>query len=217
MRNWSFSLFQDIKDQFFVYFRKWNTSTKKLKLPTCSGAFRKPSLPSWFSTKKKANVDAIHEYLLLKGIEAVAINVGKGTACRSTNLCSATWCSTVSSLFVIIDQEERSWAVDAYRQGVKAVLVATDVASEGLDFAEIKHVNNNYDMPDDIENYFHRIGRTGRSTNKGRSTGHDVHHKIQRLVGAARFEKFTDRGTPERASLPGHIAVRYRNFFAHQR
>lgn len=51
-----------------------------------------------------------------------------------------------------LDQEERSRAVDAYRQGVKDVLVATDVASKGLDFTNIQHVIN-YDMPDDIENY----------------------------------------------------------------
>lgn len=71
-----------------------------------------------------------------------------------------------------LDQEERSRAVDAFRRGIKDVLVisclmflfyifydllllvkvATDVASKGLDFAEIQHVIN-YDMPDDIENY----------------------------------------------------------------
>lgn len=50
------------------------------------------------------------------------------------------------------DQEERSRAVDAFRSGVKDVLVATDVASKGLDFPNIQHVIN-YDMPDDIENY----------------------------------------------------------------
>ena len=42
--------------------------------------------------------------------------------------------------------------MDAYRQGVKDILVATDVASKGLDFTNIQHVIN-YDMPDDIENY----------------------------------------------------------------
>lgn len=51
-----------------------------------------------------------------------------------------------------LDQEERSRAVDAFRQGIKDVLVATDVASKGLDFTNIQHVIN-YDMPDDIENY----------------------------------------------------------------
>lgn len=65
------------------------------------------------------------------------------------------------------DQEERNKAVQEFRSGFKDVLVATDVASKGLDFQEIKHVIN-YDMPDDIENYVHRIGRTGR----GNATGH---------------------------------------------
>ena len=55
-------------------------------------------------------------------------------------------------MLLLLDQEERSRAVDAFRRGVKDVLVATDVASKGLDFAEIQHVIN-YDMPDDIENY----------------------------------------------------------------
>lgn len=40
-------------------------------------------------------------------------------------------------------------------------MIATDVASKGLDFAGIQHVIN-YDMPEEIENYVHRIGRTGK-------------------------------------------------------
>lgn len=94
--------------------------------------------------EKKQDVDAIHEYLLLKAVEAVAIHGGK-------------------------DQEERSWSVDQFRKGKKDVMVATDVASKGLDFADIKHVIN-YDMPEDIENYVHRIGRTGRSGRTGIAT-----------------------------------------------
>jgi len=42
--------------------------------------------------------------------------------------------------------------VEAFRAGRKDVLVATDVASKGLDFADVQHVIN-YDMPDDVENY----------------------------------------------------------------
>ncbi|KAI1234202.1 hypothetical protein IHE44_0003919 [Lamprotornis superbus] len=94
--------------------------------------------------EKKADVDAIHEYLLLKGVEAVAIHGGK-------------------------DQEERTKAIEAFRDGKKDVLVATDVASKGLDFPAIQHVIN-YDMPEEIENYVHRIGRTGRSGNTGIAT-----------------------------------------------
>lgn len=51
-----------------------------------------------------------------------------------------------------VDQEERSKGVEAFRSAKKDVLVATDVASKGLDFPNIQHVIN-YDMPDDIENY----------------------------------------------------------------
>ena len=51
-----------------------------------------------------------------------------------------------------LDQEERSRSVEAFRAGKKDVLVATDVASKGLDFADVQHVIN-YDMPDDVENY----------------------------------------------------------------
>lgn len=50
------------------------------------------------------------------------------------------------------DQEERTQSIEQFRKSEKDVLVATDVASKGLDFPDIKHVIN-YDMPDDIENY----------------------------------------------------------------
>ncbi|KAF5920576.1 hypothetical protein HPG69_012057, partial [Diceros bicornis minor] len=128
--------------------------------------------PVLIFAEKKADVDAIHEYLLLKGVEAVAIHGGK-------------------------DQEERTKAIEAFREGKKDVLVATDVASKGLDFPAIQHVIN-YDMPEEIENYggkvgggqgcglgpspwavargsvplsaVHRIGRTGRSGNTGIAT-----------------------------------------------
>ncbi|XP_043267279.1 ATP-dependent RNA helicase abstrakt [Venturia canescens] len=105
---------------------------------------RKTTPPVLIFAEKKQDVDAIHEYLLLKGVEAVAIHGGK-------------------------DQEERSRSVEAFRAGKKDVLVATDVASKGLDFADVQHVIN-YDMPDDVENYVHRIGRTGRSGRTGIAT-----------------------------------------------
>lgn len=53
---------------------------------------------------------------------------------------------------VFSDQEERSRGVEQFRAKEKDVLVASDVASKGLDFPDIQHVIN-YDMPDDIENY----------------------------------------------------------------
>ena len=77
-------------------------------------------------------MDDIHEYLLLKGVEAVAIHGGK-------------------------DQEEREYAISSFKVGKKDVLVATDVASKGLDFPDIQHVIN-YDMPAEIETMYIGLG-----------------------------------------------------------
>lgn len=59
--------------------------------------------------------------------------------------------------------------VGTRREGKKDVLVGTDVASKGLDFPAIQHVIN-FDMPKEIENYVHRIGRTGRCGRTGVAT-----------------------------------------------
>jgi ATP-dependent RNA helicase DDX41 len=66
-------------------------------------------------------------------------------------------------------QDERDWAISEFKAQRKDVLVATDVAGKGLDFPDIQHVIN-YDMPEEIENYVHRIGRTGRCGKTGIAT-----------------------------------------------
>lgn len=56
-----------------------------------------------------------------------------------------------------------------FRNGRAYVLVATSVAARGLDIPDVKHVIN-YDLPQDIDEYVHRIGRTGRIGNQGKAT-----------------------------------------------
>lgn len=63
-------------------------------------------------------------------------------------------------------QEHRSTTLSAFRNGSVKFLVATDVASRGLDIPEVSHVIN-FDAPHHIDNYTHRIGRTGRSGKSG--------------------------------------------------
>ncbi|RXK42320.1 ATP-dependent RNA helicase DDX41 [Tremella mesenterica] len=92
----------------------------------------------------KNEVDDIQEYLLLKGVEAVAIHGSK-------------------------TQEEREYAIRSFKGGAKDVMVASGVASKGLDFNEIQHVIV-YSMPKEIEDYVHEIGRTGRSGKTGIAT-----------------------------------------------
>ena len=66
-------------------------------------------------------------------------------------------------------QREREEALRDFREGRSRVLVATSVAARGLDIPQVKHVIN-YDLPQHIEEYVHRIGRTGRIGNKGKAT-----------------------------------------------
>ncbi|KAJ7962813.1 DEAD-box ATP-dependent RNA helicase [Quillaja saponaria] len=117
---------------------------QEAKLVYLLECLQKTPPPVLIFCENKADVDEIHEYLLYKGVEAVAIHGGK-------------------------DQEEREYAISSFKAGKKDVLVATDVASKGLDFPDIQHVIN-YDMPGEIENYVHRIGRTGRCGKTGIAT-----------------------------------------------
>ncbi|KAG5725335.1 ATP-dependent RNA helicase ded-1 [Termitomyces sp. T112] len=66
-------------------------------------------------------------------------------------------------------QREREQALQTFRTGRTPILVATAVAARGLDIPNVTHVVN-YDLPSDIDDYVHRIGRTGRAGNTGLST-----------------------------------------------
>ncbi|EUC45740.1 hypothetical protein COCMIDRAFT_94723 [Bipolaris oryzae ATCC 44560] len=66
-------------------------------------------------------------------------------------------------------QREREKALEMFRSGRCPLLVATAVAARGLDIPNVKHVVN-YDLPTDIDDYVHRIGRTGRAGNTGIAT-----------------------------------------------
>lgn len=67
-----------------------------------------------------------------------------------------------------IAQKKRLALLDSFTKGQLDILVATDVAARGLHIPEVTHVFN-YDLPDDCEDYVHRIGRTGRAGESGHS------------------------------------------------
>ena len=99
------------------------------------------------------------------------------------------------SLHGDLSQQQRDLTMQKFRQHTVQLLVATDVAARGLDVDDLTHVIN-YGLPDDIENYTHRSGRTGRAGKKGTSLS-IVHsrekHKIRNIekeIGTA-FEQGT--------------------------
>ncbi len=63
-------------------------------------------------------------------------------------------------------QQKRQKAMDGFRDGTFKILVATDIAARGIDVSNISHVIN-YDVPDTVEAYTHRTGRTGRADKHG--------------------------------------------------
>ncbi|XP_054168455.1 ATP-dependent RNA helicase DDX3X-like isoform X2 [Oppia nitens] len=75
----------------------------------------------------------------------------------------------VTSIHGDRSQREREDALNSFRSGRAPILVATAVAARGLDIPNVKHVIN-FDLPTDIEEYVHRIGRTGRVGNLGLAT-----------------------------------------------
>ena len=75
----------------------------------------------------------------------------------------------VITCHIRIAQEERQYAIKSFKSGAKDVMVASGVASKGLDFNDIQHVII-FSMPKEIEDYVHQIGRTGRSGKTGIAT-----------------------------------------------
>ncbi len=91
--------------------------------------------------RTKWGVEKLSKHLIRSGVKAAAIHGNKS-------------------------QNQRVRALQLFKQNQLQVLLATDVASRGLDIDNITHVIN-YDAPDSHESYIHRIGRTGRADQKG--------------------------------------------------
>ena len=109
-------------------------------------------------------------------------------------------------------QTARTKALDAFRDGSLGVLVATDVASRGIDVDGVSHVFN-YDLPHEPESYVHRIGRTGRAGRGGTAiafcdqTEGDLLRAIERLIGQ-NIEVDTDHRWHAEDAVPRRPATR---------
>jgi ATP-dependent RNA helicase RhlE len=97
-----------------------------------------------------------------------------------------------------MSQNQRQKAIDGFRNGKYDILVATDIASRGIDVSEISHVIN-FDVPDTVDAYTHRIGRTGRAHKTGEAytfverEQESMVREIEKVLG----------GQIERRRLPG--------------
>jgi superfamily II DNA/RNA helicase len=92
-------------------------------------------------TRTQINTDRVARYLQESGVNAAQIHGGR-------------------------TQGQRTWALRGFKNGEYRVLVATDIASRGIDVDHVGLVVN-YEMPEDPDDYVHRIGRTGRADKEG--------------------------------------------------
>lgn len=141
----------------------------------------------------------------------------------------------VSALQGNMAQNARLRAINGFRAGEYDVLVATDIAARGIDVAEISHVIN-FDMPDTVDAYTHRIGRTGRAQQTGTAFTFAVQadeqavREIEKVLGERierrRLPEFdyggyvpenhgrpsparqSQNGRPARSSMPGQASHR---------
>lgn len=96
-----------------------------------------------------------------------------------------------------MNQRQRDTVMRKFRDGGIEVLVATDVAARGLDVSGVTHVYN-FDVPQDIDSYVHRIGRTGRAGSSGMASTFVTPHEIEhlRLIEKGTKRKIEKRPLP---------------------
>lgn len=124
-------------------------------------------------SKQQALVELLRSELLnpasshAQSIEKTIIFVGRKLHCEELVFLLRNEGYSVDALHGDKTQSMRSRVMDRFRTGKLSVLVATDIASRGLDVRDVKHVIN-FDFPDSgVEDYVHRIGRTARGSASG--------------------------------------------------
>eukprot|EP00897_Mesotaenium_endlicherianum_P009468 jgi/Mesen1/854/ME000112S10995 len=144
--------------------------------------------------ERKARCDEVSEALVEQGLRAAALHGGRS-------------------------QSEREGALRDFRKGSTNILVATDVASRGLDVSGVAHVIN-MDLPKALEDYVHRIGRTGRAGASGRATSFytdrdaAARRKEREEAAAFREGRSASQGTAVIGATTVRVDDKYRHMLA---
>ena len=118
------------------------------------------------NTRGKPKIDVLHDLLIKPGFDKVLVfgRTKRGLERLADDLARRGF--GVEAIHGNKSQGQRLRSLDQFKSNRVKVLLATDVASRGLDIDDITHVIN-YDLPETYEDYVHRIGRTGRINKKG--------------------------------------------------
>merc|ERR1712232_961390 len=93
---------------------------------------------------------------------------------------------TVSTMHAELDQRERTLVMKEFRSGSSRVLISTDLLARGIDVQQVSLVIN-YDLPSSMENYLHRIGRSGRFGRKGAAINFVTNNDVRTMKEIERY------------------------------
>jgi len=93
---------------------------------------------------------------------------------------------TISTMHAELDQKERDLVMREFRSGSSRVLISTDLLARGIDVQQVSLVIN-YDLPTNMENYLHRIGRSGRFGRKGVAINFVTNNDVRSMKDLERF------------------------------
>lgn len=110
------------------------------------------------------------------------------TKVRAERVLNAMGRVSITAVSIHSDKEhmERKQVMNQFRSGEVKILIATDVSARGIDIPDVDYVVN-YDIPDVAENYVHRVGRTGRGTNKGNAISFCANEEKEMLATIESF------------------------------
>ncbi|OGG08873.1 hypothetical protein A2154_04065 [Candidatus Gottesmanbacteria bacterium RBG_16_43_7] len=114
----------------------------------------------------KAKSDVLYDLLTQDGFDKVLVFGRTKWGMDKLARLLDRWGVKVAAIHGNKSQNQRRRALDSFKNNHVQVLLATDIASRGLDIDDVTHVIN-YDLPQSYEDYIHRIGRTGRAEKKG--------------------------------------------------
>lgn len=117
-------------------------------------------------TNGQAKVDVLHDLLAREGFDKVLVFGRTKWGMEKLARLLEKRGFSVAAIHGNKNQNQRQRAINMFKTNEVRVLLATDIASRGLDIPNVTHVIN-YDLPESYEDYIHRIGRTGRAEQKG--------------------------------------------------
>jgi len=195
------------------------------------GLFSATMTPEFFSISKcfmrnPVKILVKDEDLTLEGIKQFYINLEHNefkyeTLCDLYDLCSVSqtiiYCNSRTMVEELyrrlgednfscvcmhgdLSQDERNKIMEEFRNGTSRILISTDLLSRGIDIQQVSLVIN-YDIPNNIESYIHRIGRSGRYGRKGTSINFLTRYDIKKMKDIEEYYHTIIEELPENFSL----------------